>query len=71
MCDYLEGVMLLKRGNPEKALSIWRKIRPHEVDPYIRYRWLTEKLPADDAEALKLLPSLAWKTPDDAEGPAK
>ena len=61
-CDYLEGVMHLKRGNPEKALAAWRRIRPRDQDPYIRFRWLKEKLPADDAEALKILPSLAWKT---------
>ena len=62
-CDYLEGVMHLKRGNPEKALAAWRRIRPRDQDPYIRFRWLTAKLPADDVEALKILPSLAWKTP--------
>jgi hypothetical protein len=70
-CRYLEGVMSLKQGHPEEALAAWRRIQPNYHDPCIRFRWLTGRLPADDAEALKILPSLAWKTPDDAEGPAK
>ena len=64
VCDYLEGVMYLRRGEPERALAIWRGIRPNDKSYYFRFRWLKEKLPADDAEALKILPSLAWKTPD-------
>ena len=62
--DYLVGVMLLRQGKPEKALAAWRGIRPRDADPYIRFRWLTEKLPADDAEALKVLPAFAWREPD-------
>ena len=65
--DYLEGVMHARRGDPGMALAAWRGIRPRDQDPYIRFRWLTDRLPADDAEALKALPSLAWKTPDGAE----
>ncbi len=71
VCDYLEGVMRLGRGEPERALAIWRGIRPNERNYYFQFRWLKDRLPADDAEALKILPSFAWKTPDDAEGPAK
>ena len=70
-CDYLEGVMCLKQGYHDKALALWRKIHPVAFDSYSRFRWLKAALPADDAEALKVLPSLAWKTPDDAEGPVK
>jgi tetratricopeptide (TPR) repeat protein len=70
-CDYLEGVMCLKQGYHDKALALWRKIHPAAFDSYSRFRWLKAALPADDAEALEVLPSLAWKTPDDAEGPVK
>ena len=63
-CRYLEGVMYLKQGENEKALASFRRIRPGYSDPFHRYRWLTDRLPTDDAEALKILPSLAWKTPD-------
>jgi hypothetical protein len=66
-CRYLEGVMSLKRGHPEEALAAWRRIRPNYHDPYVRFRWLQAALPSDDAEALKVLPSLAWKTPDEGE----
>lgn len=67
-CRYLEGIMHLKQGHPEKTLAAWRRVAPNYHDPYIRFRWLKEKLPADDAEALKVLPSLAWKTPDTQAG---
>ena len=63
-CRYLEGVMSLKRGHPEEALAAWRRIQPNYHDPYIRFRWLTKRLPADDAEALKVLPAFAWREPD-------
>ena len=68
---YLEGVMFLKQGHPEKALAAWRRIQPNYHDPYIRFRWLTKRLPADDAEALKVLPAFAWKESGDAERLAK
>lgn len=58
--------MCLKQGYHDKALALWRKIHPAAFDQYSRFRWLKAALPADDAEALEVLPSLAWKTPDDA-----